>query len=642
MPSTQAILVLAAGVLTPLAVRALGRDPRVRLADRFDGARVPFAAVVTFGAALGGLAGMAESAHFALRHLIEGNLARSFSWDILWMAPASAALVFGLLAILLAIAFPAPRDARNAVLVAGRFGRVALTPCLFPLTILAAFSVLQDHHFGLFRWSAWLLSLGLAVLAVRAATGQGERVARVMTWAPRLVLPAVALLAMGGLWYLPTPRERRALQALAVADADRPNVLLLVLDTVRAASLGLYDPSRHTTPNLERLAARGTVFDWAIATAPWTLPSHSSMFTGLYPTALEVDYNVPLAEHHLTLAEVLRDRGYATAGFVANMAYATRISGLAQGFARYEDWPMTWGRFIESSWLSRTVGRQALPLSKHPWRGAKRKNAEENVDDFLRWLDARRGPDRPFFAFLNFIDAHDPYAVPPRLRDRFDPPGPPILRKQQNITEAQLASTRASYEASIALIDEQLGRLVGELEQRKLFEHTLIIVVSDHGEQFGEHGLQFHGNSLYLPLIHVPLVLVYPPSIPGGVRMPRPVGLRDLPATVMHVVTGGLDSTFPGRSMMDPGLHREAAGAAALLSSREKPYLPKRWEPSVRGSLRSVFQFPYHLIRDSQGRQELYRVDLDPGEGQNLVASADSLLLMGLGRTLDSLAGGAP
>ncbi|MEO8139854.1 MAG: sulfatase, partial [Gemmatimonadota bacterium] len=608
----------------------------------WNGAQVPFAAVVALGAALGGLAGMAESAHLALRHLIEGNLARSFSWDIVWMAPASAALVFGLLAVLLAIAFPVPRDARGAALQSGRFGLVALTPCLFVLAVLAAYSVLQDPHFGLYRWSAWLLSLGLAVLAVRAAAGPRERTARVMKWTPRVVLPAVALLVIGGLWDLPVPRERRALAALAAADAGQPNVLLLVLDTVRAASLGLYDPSRHTTPNLERLATRGTVFDWAIATAPWTLPSHASMFTGVYPTALEVDYNVPLAEHHLTLAEVLRDRGYATAGFVANMAYATRISGLAQGFARYEDWPMTWGRFIESSWFSRTVGRKLLPLSKYPWRGARRKNAEENVDDFLHWLDARRGPDRPFFAFLNFIDAHDPYATPPRLRARFEPPGPPVLRKREHITEADLASTRASYEASIALIDEQLGRLVGELEQRKLFEHTLIIVVSDHGEQFGEHGLQFHGNSLYLPLIHVPLMLVYPPTVPGGVRVRRPVSLRDLSATVMQVVTGGLDGTLPGRSILDPALQGDTARPAPLLSLREKPYQPKRWEPSVGGSLWSVFQYPYHLIRDSRGRQELYRVDLDPAESQNLVASADSLLLMGLGRTLDSLASERP
>ncbi len=643
MPSRQALVFVAAAVLAPLAVRMIARRAGGRLAAHLHGQPVPFITIVALGASLGGLSGLAESAPFVLRHLIEGNLARSFSWDVVWMAPASGVLSFSLLATLLAIAFPVPSTARASGSGVGRLGAVALTPSLFVLVSLAAYSVLQIPLFGLYRWSAWLLSLGLATLSLRAFSGPPEPLARTIGRASRWTLPAYGLLVLVGLWYMPKPREARALARLPGADAGEPNVLLLVLDTVRAASLGLYGYARPTTPNLEKLAARGAVFDWAIATAPWTLPSHASMFTGLYPTGLEVDYNIPLAEHHQTLAEALRARGYATAGFVANMAFTTRISGLAQGFARYEDWPMTWGRLIESSWLPRTIGNKVLSLGKLPWRGgARRKNAADNVDDFLGWLDARRQPDRPFFAFLNFIDAHDPYYAPQRLRDQFEPAGAPILRKRPHLTEGELASTRAAYEASIAMLDEQLGRLVGELEQRNLFEHTLIIVVSDHGEHFGEHGLQFHGNSLYLRLIHVPLVVVYPGTVPAGVRVQRPVSLRDIPTTVLHVVTGSVDHTFPGHSLVDSTRWGDTVPLEPLLSVRQKPYLAKPWEPSFQGTMRSVLQFPYHLIRHDGGQEELYRVDLDPAEARDRVAATDPLLLRRLGHTLDSLVQDAP
>jgi arylsulfatase A-like enzyme len=214
-----------------------------------------------------------------------------------------------------------------------------------------------------------------------------------------------------------------------------------------------------------------------------------------------------------------------------------------------------------------------------------------------------------------------------------------VLKKRQHITEADLSSTRAAYEASIALIDEELGRLTTELERRKLLDNTVIIVVSDHGEQFGEHGLQFHGNSLYLPLIHVPLMMVYPRRIPGGVRVKRPVSLRDIPATVLHLVTGAIDSTFPGRSLLDPARQADTLSVEPILSARQKPYLAKPWEPSFNGSMRSLFNYPYHLIRHEDGRQELYQVEQDPAEQKNLIASADTLLLKGLGRALDSLAG---
>jgi hypothetical protein len=200
----------------------------------------------------------------------------------------------------------------------------------------------------------------------------------------------LAVATVAGILMLPRLRERRALGKLPPAAEGVPNVLLLVLDTVRAASLSLYGYPRPTTPNLEKWAAKGVVFERAIAPAPWTLPSHGSLFTGRHPQELSGEHLVPLNEEQPTLAEALRDAGYATAGFAANPTYTTRASGLARGFARYEDFPITWGRFLISSWLSRMISQRLLPLGKRPWRTGL-KNAVANSDDFLE-RSLRHGP----------------------------------------------------------------------------------------------------------------------------------------------------------------------------------------------------------------------------------------------------------
>ena len=186
---------------------------------------------------------------------------------------------------------------------------------------------------------------------------------------------------------------------------DSPNVLLIVMDTVRAQNLSLYGYARQTTPRLEQFAKTGARFDRAIATAPWTLPSHASMFTGRVAREMSADFRAPLDDMYPTLAETLGAQGYLTAGFVANTYYCNAENGLSRGFDHYEDYQLSLSEFAISASLSRAIlNRDAVRrlINYHDVIG--RKTAPDINRAFLSWLE--RQSERPFFAFLNYLEAH--------------------------------------------------------------------------------------------------------------------------------------------------------------------------------------------------------------------------------------------
>ena len=265
------------------------------------------------------------------------------------------------------------------------------------LSALATFAVLLV--LPVLPVSRVLLALGVGVVMVRAPwrAGSTRRVALGLAG-------IVALLALLDRAVL--PRWRRPPPAAAAA-SGAPNILLLVLDTVRGSYLSLYGFDRATTPNLERWGRRGVVFDRAIAPAPWTLPSHASLFTGQVATALKVGWEQPLVPESRTLAEVLQSRGYSTAGFIANALYCNAGQGLAQGFEHYEDFQWTpadlllttgiGAALLNNDWLRRQAGEFQLP---------GRKSAAQLNAAVLAWVDGPRV--RPFFVFANYFDAHIP------------------------------------------------------------------------------------------------------------------------------------------------------------------------------------------------------------------------------------------
>jgi arylsulfatase A-like enzyme len=391
------------------------------------------------------------------------------------------------------------------------------------------------------------------------------------------------------------------------------NVLLIIWDTVRGESLSIYGYGRPTTPHLERIGREGAVFERAISPAPWTLSSHASLFTGRLTQELSTTWHTPLDKTYPTIAEVLAQQGFRTGGFVANLIAATRESGLDRGFPHYEDYQFRPSQII----LSTTVGQRLhrlRPFNRGRLRNYAFKSADQVTDGFLRWVDDDR--TRPFFGFLNYFDAHDPYYPPPAWRERFPAEGNDRGQRR-----------KAAYEAAIGYLDHELERLRQELDKRGLLETTLLIVTSDHGELFGEHGLYQHGNSLYLPLLQVPLVMRLPGSVPAGLRIVVPVGLADLPATILSLSGARSDFRFPGQSL-EAAWHGAEPFADTIIAGVPKGIGTPPEEPVTLGDMNSVIAGRYQYILNGDGSQQFFDVVADPDELTNLASDSVGRLRM--------------
>ena len=399
--------------------------------------------------------------------------------------------------------------------------------------------------------------------------------------------------------------------------------------------MSLYGYGRNTTPTLDALATRGVTFDRAIAPTPWTLPSHATFFTGLEPHEHAASADLPLGEEFRTVAEALGDGGYATGGFVANLEFTLEGTGIAQGFHRYRDEPLSASRFLAS-----------LPFVAWPfnvarrWTGDRtelvRKRADEINQEFLEWLDGPVADDRPFFAFLNYFDVHNDYEPQAPFDTLFSPAGDLYWisgpwNNAGRYSDAELEQLRTAYDEAFAYLDFEIGNLLAELEQRGRLENTVIIVTSDHGEHFGEHDLLVHLNSLYMPLLHVPLVVVHPAGgIPAGHRVGATVALSDLAATILEL--SKVDESLPGES-----LARFWRGEGI-----EEPVLTRVDYGMQRWTMRGIVDGTWNYIRNYAGPvpEELYDLSVDPWETRNLANDADPSvqdLLARLGALVDSL-----
>jgi arylsulfatase A-like enzyme len=503
-------------------------------------------------------------------------------------------------------------------------------------------------------WGA-LLRLPLhAVASLVLAAGLGRLASR-MALAAAARRPIVARLSLVGLFaavaataVATTGRhawiDYRAGAGLPNPPAGAPNVLLIVMDTVRAESLSLYGHGRKTSPNLERWARKGVRFDWAVSPASWSFPSHASFFTGQWPYKLGAHEHTILNAPDPTLAEVLTSRGYLTAGFVANTTYCSHETRLDRGFSHYEDYVTSPRSLIASSspgqWIARTFldPRDAYGLK---WTRFQSRDAEGINSAFLDWLTRKEGVDRPFFAFLNYFDAHEPFVLPDDDRgDRFGlrPESPRDIRFLEDywqldktaLPERDVTLVRDAYDDCIARLDREVGRLLDELDRRGTLENTLVIITSDHGEQFGERGLFDHGTSLYLREVRVPL-LVIGPKAPAGLAVSEAVSLRELPATVVDQLGLSAGSPFPGRSLAERWSSPSGTasdGASPALSEGSFPIEldPRRGPgPTQRGYTLSLVAKGRHFIRDGGGNEELYELADDPTESTNLKGVGDAI-----------------
>jgi hypothetical protein len=455
------------------------------------------------------LSGFLEVARLAVaRYALGAYVHRSL--QVVWLAPMSHLLFFAVPALAL-LAF-----------ILFRRNGLALKVPMFVFSLLASLALLL----GVPRLSGIaiaLIAVGMATQLARIASRHAERSLRLVRATSYVLLVILALTIAASLtaaWWA----ERRALNGLPpVANQGAPNVLLLVMDTVRAQNMSIYGYHRETTPELERLAERGVVFEQAISTAPWTLPSHAAMFTGRYHHELSVGWVRALDDTYPTLAEVLAARGYVTGGFVANTLYCGEQSGLSRGFVHYDDFSTTsLGELIQSSTLGRDFSLLEWPEPIRNFRfEVTGKRAWKVNHDFLEWVD--QAGDRPFFAFLNYMDAHEPYLPPEPFTRLFSDKRPrsAFVEDEDRYTPEELADLMAAYDGGIAYVDHEIGRVLEDLERRGKLANTIVVVTSDHGEEFGEHGYVSHSNSLHIQGIHVPLIVVVPGGEASGTRIPR-------------------------------------------------------------------------------------------------------------------------
>jgi arylsulfatase A-like enzyme len=584
------------------AARALRSTPTIQTSD-----------TVRIAAFIGFIGGLTETLSLAGRFLLDPDPREAPPIDALWMAPLATAILGALVGVLLALLLRAWRG-------------ISITIPIALLAGFAVFSVIRVLKIGVHPYAIIILGAGIALELARRSRvhsrGVTVFVRRALPWLAASTL-AGALIIQGVSW----ARERSALRRAGATPPGAPNVLLLILDTVRADDMGLYGYARNTSPEIERVAATGVTFDHAIVSAPWTLPSHASMFTGLAPHKLSTDFDRPLDGVPPTLAEVLRRRGYTTGGFVANPTYAARATGLNRGFATYRDHEITINALIDNAFWPR---RAVLAIRDALGRRGRlvRRTAAEVNREVLDWMPA---DGRPFFAFLNYFDAHEPYETHPPF-DRLFSKHPPkywlLTGWQRNKSRADLQEIRNAYDSNIAYIDHHIGELLRALDRRGLLKNTIVVITSDHGEQFGEHGgIMSHANSLYLPLLHVPLVISYPPRLPVARRIAQPVSLQNIAATVLDLAAVGAGAELPGESMRAlwsapaDSVGPDGSSPPALLSELTFNTFSNARDPIRKGPMQSLVQGKLHYIRNGDGREELYDFEADPGELEDLARS---------------------
>jgi arylsulfatase A-like enzyme len=573
------------------------------------------ASVVLVTAAFGLATGMVE----ALGSLLSQNL-RWFYWRALWsltpetawVAPATCLLVFGAVGVALAIA-----------------GRIAPRFPDFPLAVFVSAS-LMFYDFLLFSGYARIKEDFLSGAAVAAAAALAFPVAIWLRKSQAKVGGSIrriaACLAVGtflatiGIAGWSGMSEKIRTSRLPAPRKPSPNVLLIIVDTLRSDHLSLYGYSRLTDPKLVQIASQGAVFENAISPSSWTLPSHASIMTGTYPNVHGAETG-PLDARHATVAEAFRDQGYSTAAFSGNSFFFCRRMGFGRGFIHFEDYS-----FSPDVLLTNTVfGREVL-LRIARRAGAPlpcKKDGAEVSQSFLRWVGQSRS--RPFFAVLNYFDVHTPYYPPSSYRNRFRRAGVSAAEEDRTLLRDigfdGLADPRPlvdGYDGAIRYVDDQIATVLSTLERRRILSDTLVVITSDHGEAFGEHKEFGHGNALYLDTIHVPLILLWRGHIPPGVRVNQPVTTAALPATLLDLAGADGRPAFMGPSL---GPYWSSPDHAEPMAPRS--YLARLpfdvASPSYRGWTRSVLDSRWHYVVHQTEGEKLYDWRNDPQELDNLL-----------------------
>lgn len=430
-----------------------------------------------------------------------------------------------------------------------------------------------------------------------------------------------------------TPSSEHSSEAAVPVDlplppSGAPNVLLVTVDTLRADRLGTYGYGQETSPNIDALAARGVRFAHAGVQWPKTWPSMASFLTGTYPHTNGIGV-VPraLPDSLVMLSEVFQQAGWDTAAVVANFNVG-RTAGFSQGFDHFvESW--------DEEWQAKSGG---ATFENAPGRVKQFTNATRVTDQALRWLWGRHDSERPFFLWLHYMDPHGPYLPPEdyaslftdahassQIPDRLLPTYQRQTAGGRTITD--LAHYQAQYDREIRYFDDQLKRLIDQIEHLALGP-AIVALTADHGESLGEHGYYLeHGDLPYEPTAHVPLIIAGHGVEAAGTTIDGPVGLVDVTPTLVELAG------------LAPPSHFEGTSLAGVLAGRADVVMPEyvfmqagvnEGAPQLsvrRGRWKLIHvRFPVERKVMTGAEYELYDLESDPGELHNLAALRPDLV----------------
>lgn len=377
----------------------------------------------------------------------------------------------------------------------------------------------------------------------------------------------------------------------------RPNILLIVVDTLAAKHLGSYRPELTHSPNIDRLGRDGVVFEKAISPAPWTKPAVASIFTGLLPSQHGVRaLNSHLSSEQVTLAERLKGIGYQTGGFISH-TFINEKNGYAQGFDRYEIFPFTGN--VHKAVSSEHVSNLAL-----------------------NWLKERsEAKNEPFFLFLHYFDPHYNYQHHPQFSRTEGyqgqlKPGMDIRKLRKlipKLTAEDLNYLIGLYHEEIAFTDQQIGRVVEYLKESGVADDTLIVVTADHGEEFLEHGYIGHTRTLYDELIRVPLIVRWGNEIKKG-RVVESVSTADITPTILDI-TGIEAGNLDGVSLLGM-LRGEVSGGEPRDIYSEVDFRSSGIEAYKLGLVNNEWKF---VLDKKRQAAELLNLLQDPGEKRSVL-----------------------
>lgn len=438
-------------------------------------------------------------------------------------------------------------------------------------------------------------------------------------------------------------------------DVAAQNVVFVVMDTVRKSHLSVYGYDRETTPQLDRFAEEATVFEQAVAPAPWTLPVHASLFTGMYPSEHGASQENPYLEGATTLAETLSEAGYATACYSSN-AWITPYTHLTDGFDEQDNFfevmpgdfltgPMAraWKLLNDNDSLRAVADWLVSVGNKFHEHFAGGEGADSKtprvIDKSIEFIDET---DEPYFAFMNLMDAHLPYHPPEEFKSEFAP-GVDSSEVCQNskdynsgardIDDDEWEAITGLYDAEIRHIDAQLGRLFDWLKENDEWDDTMVVVCADHGELHGEHDLYGHEFCIYDPLVNVPLLVKHPNL--SDDRSDQQVELLDLYHTVLdHTGVDGSGATVSldrTRSLLNADYREFESGEYAFVEYYRPVVELKQLEEKASAAgitldknsrfysrMRAVRRPDAKYIRNERIADEYYDLASDPGETTNL------------------------